>query len=81
MARVRIWRNARVTWEETRLTGNVVILLNTGVSAHIHRRIPEGGYSTTYQGYIKETPETPAASNLFNIRDNNKRELFDKTRA
>ena len=29
---------------------------------------------------ITETPEIPAASNLFNVRNDNKRELFDKTR-
>ena len=28
---------------------------------------------------ITETPETPSLSILFNIRDNNKRELLDKT--
>ena len=32
-----------------------------------------------FLGYIIETPETPAASNLFNIRYNNEREIFDKT--
>ena len=30
---------------------------------------------------ITETSETPATSNLFNIRDDNKRELLNKTRA
>ena len=30
---------------------------------------------------IKETPETPVASNLFNVRYDNERELLDKTRA
>ena len=30
---------------------------------------------------ITETPETPAASNLFNIRDDKEQELFDETRA
>ena len=30
---------------------------------------------------ITETPETPTASNLFNVRDNNKQELLGKTRA
>ena len=30
---------------------------------------------------ITETPETPALSNLFNVRDNNKQEILDKTRA
>ena len=30
---------------------------------------------------IIETPETPATSNLFNVRDDNERELLDKTRA
>ena len=30
---------------------------------------------------ITETPETPAASNIFNVRDNNEKELLDKTRA
>ena len=30
---------------------------------------------------ITETPETPAASNLFNVRDENEQELLDKTRA
>ena len=28
---------------------------------------------------ITETPETPAAANLFNVRDNNELELLDKT--
>ena len=36
-----LWRNAQVTWEEARLTGNVARLINAGVSAHIHGRIPE----------------------------------------
>ena len=30
---------------------------------------------------ITETPETPAASKLFNFRDDNERELLNKTRA
>ena len=30
---------------------------------------------------ITETPETLAASNLFNARDNKERELFDETRS
>ena len=30
---------------------------------------------------ITETPETPAASNLFNVRDDNERELLYETRA
>ena len=30
---------------------------------------------------ITETPETPAASNLFNARDNNERKLLDETEA
>ena len=30
---------------------------------------------------ITETPETPAASNLFNVRDNNEQELLNETRA
>ena len=30
---------------------------------------------------ITETPETPAKSNLFNVRDDNKRERPDETRA
>ena len=30
---------------------------------------------------ITETPETPAALNLFNVRDNNERELLNETRA
>ena len=30
---------------------------------------------------ITETTETPAASNLFNVRDKNERSLLDKTRA
>ena len=30
---------------------------------------------------ITETPETPATANLFNVRDDNERELLDKTRA
>ena len=30
---------------------------------------------------ITETPETPAAANLFNVRDDNKRELLSDTRA
>ena len=30
---------------------------------------------------IIETPETPAAANLFNIRGDNDKELHDKTRA
>ena len=30
---------------------------------------------------ITETPETPAASNIFNVRDNNERELLNETRA
>ena len=30
---------------------------------------------------IIETPETPAASNLFNIRDDKEREILDETRA
>ena len=29
---------------------------------------------------ITETPETPAALNLFNVRDDKKQELLDKTR-
>ena len=29
---------------------------------------------------IKETPETPAAAKLFNVREDNKQELLDKTR-
>ena len=28
-----------------------------------------------------ETPETPASSNIFNVRDNNEQELLDKTRS
>ena len=42
VARVIIWRNARVVWGEKRLPGNVARLLNTGGSAHIHGIIPEG---------------------------------------
>ena len=42
VARVRIWRNALVTWEETLLPGNVARLLNTRGSAHTHERINEG---------------------------------------
>ena len=30
---------------------------------------------------ITETPETPAASNLFNVRDENEKELIDETQA
>ena len=30
---------------------------------------------------ITETPETPVASNLFNVRDKNERELLDERRA
>ena len=30
---------------------------------------------------IKKTPETPAASNLFNVRDNNERELLNETQS
>ena len=30
---------------------------------------------------ITKTPETPTASNLFNVRENSERELLDKTRA
>ena len=30
---------------------------------------------------ITETPETHAASNIFNVKDNNEQELLDKTRA
>ena len=30
---------------------------------------------------ITETPETPAASKKFNVRDDNERELLNKTRA
>ena len=30
---------------------------------------------------ITEIPETPAASNLFNIREDSERELLDETRA
>ena len=30
---------------------------------------------------ITETPETPAASNLFNVWDDNEQELLDETRA
>ena len=29
---------------------------------------------------ITETPETPASSNLFNVRDNKQRELLNETR-
>ena len=42
VARVRIRRNARVTWEETLLPGNVTRLLNTGGRVYIHGRITEG---------------------------------------
>ena len=42
VARFRIWINARVTWEETRLPGNVARLINTGRREHIHGRITEG---------------------------------------
>ena len=28
---------------------------------------------------ITDTPEIPAAANIFNVRDDNKRELLDKT--
>ena len=30
---------------------------------------------------ITETPETPSAANLFNVRDDSERELLEKTRA
>ena len=30
---------------------------------------------------ITETPETPAASNLFNVREDSEQELLDETRA
>ena len=30
---------------------------------------------------ITETPDTPTTANLFNVRDNKKRDLLDKTRA
>ena len=30
---------------------------------------------------IKETPETPAASNLFTVREDSEQELLDETRA
>ena len=30
---------------------------------------------------ITETPETPATSNLYNVRDDNEQELIDETRA
>ena len=30
---------------------------------------------------ITETPETPATSNIFNVRDDIERELLDETRA
>ena len=39
------------------------------------------GVLNNFHEEITETPETPAASNLFNFRDNNKREILDKTRA
>ena len=39
--RIRIWRDSRVTWEETLLPGNVAKLISTGGSVHIHGIIPE----------------------------------------
>ena len=35
----------------------------------------------TFQRKLPETPETPTVANLFNTRDDNKRELLDETRA
>ena len=58
VARIRIWRNARVTWEETRLPGNVAILLNTGGSLHIHGRIPEGSNRRLPRGGNRDTRNT-----------------------
>ena len=72
--------NAQVIWEETRLPGNVVRLINTGGSAHIHGRISEG----VLDGFLEEITETPeksAASNLFNIREDNEQEILDNTQA
>ena len=66
-------------WEETLLTGNVDRLLNTRRSAHIHGRIPERSMLDDFAEEITETPETPAAANLFNTRDNNKQEILNKT--
>ena len=36
------------------------------------------GVLDNFQEEITETPETPAALNLFNIRDGNERELLDE---
>ena len=39
------------------------------------------GVLNNFPEEITETPETPAAEKLFNVRDNNEQELLDKTRA
>ena len=37
------------------------------------------GVLNNFPEEIIETPEIPAAANLFNVSDNNERELLDKT--
>ena len=82
MARVRIWRNARVAWEETQLPGNVARLLNTRGSAHIYgRKNTLWGVLGNFPEEITETSETPAAANFFNVKDDNEIELLNKTQA
>ena len=55
-------------------------LINTGGSAHIHGRIPEG-ITRRFPREDKETPETPATPKLFNVREDIEQELLNETRA
>ena len=53
--------------------------LNTGRSTHTNGKYFRL-FIDDFPEEITDTPETPAALNLFNIRDNNEQELLDKSR-
>ena len=80
MVRVRIQGNARVMCKDTRLPGNVVILLSTRGSTYIHGIIVERS-AQRFPGVSNRNAETPSTTNIFNIREKNERELLDDTQA
>ena len=59
----------------------LVMWLDCSIPGEVHISMEEylRGLIYYFSQEITETPETPAASNLFNVRDKNERELLDKT--
>ena len=64
VAIVRIWRNAWITWEETRITGNVARLINTGGIMHIHERMIQGSSRQLFRGDNRDTRNTRCIENF-----------------